>query len=105
MIDANNEHHNKNQLSMMSLSDNSLVSQYKDLIREQDMQIQKLNQVNESLAKENQDLKVLSKFTFRKINNCTYNILSMLSFNNTAADPNAGTSIDCQSSTRPKFST
>lgn len=59
VIDANNEHQNKNQLSMMSLSDNSLVSQYKDLIREQDMQIQRLNQANESLAKEKQELEVL----------------------------------------------
>lgn len=59
MIDANNEHQNKNQLSMMSLSDNTLVSQYKDLIREQDMQIQRLTQANESLAKEKQELEVL----------------------------------------------
>jgi len=43
---------------MMSLSDNTLVSQYKDLIREQDMQIQKLNQANDSLAKEKQELEV-----------------------------------------------
>ncbi|XP_020295207.1 general vesicular transport factor p115 [Pseudomyrmex gracilis] len=56
VIDANNEHQNKNQLSMMSLSDNTLVSQYKDLIREQDMQIQRLTQANESLAKEKQEL-------------------------------------------------
>ncbi|XP_012235787.1 general vesicular transport factor p115 [Linepithema humile] len=58
VIDANNEHLNRNQLSMMSLSDNTLVSQYKDLIREQDMQIQKLNQANDSLAKEKQELEV-----------------------------------------------
>jgi hypothetical protein len=59
VIDANNEHQNKNQLSMMSLSDNTLVLQYKDLIREQDMQIQKLNQANDSLTKEKQELEVL----------------------------------------------
>lgn len=43
---------------MMSLSDNTLVSQYKDLIREQDMQIQKLKQANDTLTKEKQDLEV-----------------------------------------------
>ncbi|KAH0955835.1 hypothetical protein HN011_005197 [Eciton burchellii] len=58
VIDANNEHQNKNQLSMMSLSDNTLVLQYKDLIREQDMQIQKLNQANDSLTKEKQELEI-----------------------------------------------
>jgi len=59
VIDANNEHQNKNQLSMISLSDNTLVLQYKDVIREQDMQIQKLNQANDSLTKEKQELEVL----------------------------------------------
>lgn len=67
VIDANNEHLNRNQLSMMSLSDNTLVSQYKDLIREQDMQIQKLNQANDSLTKEKQELEV-TKFHFVEIN-------------------------------------
>ncbi|EZA48848.1 hypothetical protein DMN91_004882 [Ooceraea biroi] len=56
VIDANNEHQNRNQLSMISLSDNTLVLQYKDLIREQDMQIQRLNQANDSLMKEKQEL-------------------------------------------------
>ncbi|XP_029663429.1 general vesicular transport factor p115 [Formica exsecta] len=55
VIEANNEHQNKNQLSM-SLSDNTLVLQYKDLIREQDVQIQKLNQANDILLKEKQEL-------------------------------------------------
>ncbi|KMQ91697.1 general vesicular transport factor p115, partial [Lasius niger] len=55
VIDANNEHQNRNQLSM-SVSDNTLVLQYKDLIREQDVQIQKLNQVNDTLLKEKQEL-------------------------------------------------
>lgn len=56
VIDANNEHQNKNQLSMMSLSDSTLVSQYKDLIREQDIQIQRLNQANDIFTKEKQEL-------------------------------------------------
>ncbi|GAB1869376.1 General vesicular transport factor p115 [Camponotus japonicus] len=55
IIDANNEHQNRSQLSM-SLSDNTLVLQYKDLIREQDVQIQKLNQANDALLKEKQEL-------------------------------------------------
>ncbi|XP_029178163.1 general vesicular transport factor p115 [Nylanderia fulva] len=55
VIDANNKHQNRNQLSM-SVSDNALVLQYKDLIREQDVQIQKLNQVNDTLLKEKQEL-------------------------------------------------
>lgn len=62
MIDANNEHQNKNQLSMTNLSDTTLVSQYKDLIREQDIQIQNLNQANDILIKEKQEFDVLSKF-------------------------------------------
>lgn len=57
MIDANNEHQNKNQLSM-SVSDNTLVLQYKDLIREQDVQIKNLNQANDTLLKEKQELEV-----------------------------------------------
>lgn len=59
MIDANNEHQNRNQLSM-SVSDNALVLQYKDLIREQDVQIHKLNQVNDTLLKEKQEQEVLN---------------------------------------------
>lgn len=66
MIDANNEHQNRNQLSVMNLPDNSLVSQYKDLIREQDTQIQRLNQANDFLTKEKQELEVASKFLFRE---------------------------------------
>lgn len=62
MIDANSEHQNKNHLSMMSVSDSTLVSQYKDLIREQDAQIQQLkqqlNQTHDSLTKRNEDLEV-----------------------------------------------
>ncbi|XP_011702750.1 PREDICTED: general vesicular transport factor p115 isoform X2 [Wasmannia auropunctata] len=56
VIDANNEHQNRNQLSVMNLPDNTLVSQYKDLIREQDIQIQRLNQANDLLTKEKQEL-------------------------------------------------
>lgn len=47
----------------MSLSDNTLVLQYKDLIREQDVQIQKLNQANDALLKEKQELEVLNNFS------------------------------------------
>jgi len=64
VIDANNEHQNRNQLSVMNLSDNTLVSQYKDLIREQDIQIQRLKHTNEFLTKEKQELEVASKFFF-----------------------------------------
>ncbi|XP_028050343.1 general vesicular transport factor p115 [Monomorium pharaonis] len=56
VIEANNEHQNRNQLSVMNLSDSTLVSQYKDLIREQDIQIQRLNQANNFLTKEKQEL-------------------------------------------------
>ncbi|XP_039305505.1 general vesicular transport factor p115 isoform X1 [Solenopsis invicta] len=56
VIDANNEHQNRNQLSVMNLPDSTLVSQYKDLIREQDTQIQRLNQANNLLTKEKQEL-------------------------------------------------
>ena len=66
MIDANNE--NKNQLSVMNLPDNTLISQYKDLIREQDIQIQRLNQANDFLIKEKQEFEVgtffLKKYKF-----------------------------------------
>lgn len=61
IIDANNEHQNRSQLSM-NLSDNTLVLQYKDLIREQDVQIQKLNQAHDTLLKEKQALEVLNNF-------------------------------------------
>lgn len=67
VIDANNEHQNRNQLgSVMNLSDNTLVSQYKDLIREQDIQIQRLNQANDLLTKEKQEFEVASKFFLEK---------------------------------------
>lgn len=70
MIDANNEHQNKNQLSVMNLPDNTLVSQYKDLIREQDIQIQRLNQSNDFLTKEKQEFEVTNKFLFREKQIC-----------------------------------
>jgi len=41
-----------------------MVSQYKDLIREQDIQIQRLKHTNEFLTKEKQELEVASKFFF-----------------------------------------
>ena len=75
MIDANNEHQNRNQLSMMNLSDSTLVSQYKDLIREQDIKIQKLNQVNDTLIKEKQELEVINKYFFFDYSIYTHNIL------------------------------
>lgn len=49
---------------MMNLPDNKLISQYKDLIREQDIQIQKLNQVNDFLTKEKQELEVSERISF-----------------------------------------
>ena len=48
----------------MSPPDSALVAQYKDLIREQDSQIQKLNQINETLSKEKQELEVNKLFFF-----------------------------------------
>lgn len=45
---------------MLNLPDNTLISQYKDLIREQDIQIQRLNQANDFLIKEKQEFEVIS---------------------------------------------
>lgn len=50
--------HQKNQMTTSILSDSVLVAQYKEVIREQDSQIQKLNQVTESLMKEKHELEV-----------------------------------------------
>lgn len=50
----------------MNLPDNKLVSQYKDLIREQDIQIQRLNQANDLLTKEKQEFEVASKCIKKK---------------------------------------
>lgn len=52
----------------MNLSDNTLVSQYKDLIREQDIQIQRLNQANDFHTKEKQELEVANTFFFLEKN-------------------------------------
>lgn len=53
---------------MMSLSDSTLVSQYKDLIREQDTQIQQLkqqlNRTHDSLTKKNEELEVYEAIFF-----------------------------------------
>nr|XP_034182659.1 general vesicular transport factor p115 isoform X2 [Osmia lignaria] len=48
--------HQKNQITTSILPDSVLVAQYKEVIREQDSQIQKLNQVTESLMKEKHEL-------------------------------------------------
>lgn len=49
--------HNKNQITTI-LPDSVLETQYKEVIREQDSQIQKLNQLTESLIKEKHELEV-----------------------------------------------
>lgn len=91
MIEANNEHQNKNQLSM-SLSDNTLVLQYKDLIREQDVQIQKLNQANDILLKEKQELEVPNQYLFFLMYIYIYKINMYFL---TIIDTTTRTSIDC----------
>ncbi|KAI4494705.1 hypothetical protein M0804_000906 [Polistes exclamans] len=48
--------HQKNQMSVLAPADCTLVTQYKDLIREQDIQVQKLNQTVDTLMKEKQEL-------------------------------------------------
>ncbi|XP_046602584.1 general vesicular transport factor p115 isoform X1 [Neodiprion lecontei] len=54
--DGSNPQEGKDPTSTLSPSDSALVSQYKELIREQDAQIHRLNQTNETLAKEKRDL-------------------------------------------------
>ncbi|KAL6264632.1 hypothetical protein P5V15_004733 [Pogonomyrmex californicus] len=58
VMDANNEHQNKNQLSTINVSDNTLISQYKDLIREQDTQLQRHNHTIDILTKEKQEFEI-----------------------------------------------
>lgn len=48
----------KNQMTVLAPTDCTLVTQYKDLIREQDIQVQKLNQTVDTLMKEKQELEV-----------------------------------------------
>lgn len=50
--------HNKNQITTPTLPDSILETQYKEVIREQDSQIQKLNQLVESLIKEKHEFEV-----------------------------------------------
>ena len=50
--------HNENQTTTPTPPDSVLVAQYKEVIREQDIQIQKLNQVTESLAREKHELEL-----------------------------------------------
>ena len=46
------------ELNAISPADSVLVAKYKELIRNQDMQIQTLNQTVEALSKEKHDLEV-----------------------------------------------
>ncbi|XP_031844161.1 general vesicular transport factor p115 isoform X2 [Nomia melanderi] len=55
VLDTSSLHH-KNQITSAIPADSVLVAQYKEVIREQDLQIQKLNQITESLAKEKHEL-------------------------------------------------
>ncbi|CAL7948117.1 unnamed protein product [Xylocopa violacea] len=48
--------HRRNQIATPILPDSVLVSEYKEVIREQNSQIQKLNQLTESLVKEKHEL-------------------------------------------------
>ncbi|KOC65899.1 General vesicular transport factor p115 [Habropoda laboriosa] len=48
--------HHKNQITTPILPDSVLVSQYEEVIRKQDLQIQKLSQIMESLVKEKHEL-------------------------------------------------
>ncbi|XP_078045373.1 general vesicular transport factor p115 isoform X1 [Augochlora pura] len=48
--------HHKNQITSPIPADSVLVAQYKEVIREQDTQIQKLNQMKDSLVKEKHEL-------------------------------------------------
>lgn len=50
--------HQKNEIATPILPDSVLITQYKEVIREQSSQIQKLNQLTESLVKEKNELEV-----------------------------------------------
>lgn len=50
--------HQKNEIATPILPDSVLITHYKEVIREQSSQIQKLNQLTESLVKEKNDLEV-----------------------------------------------
>lgn len=68
VLDGSSSHGSIDQISTMSPSDSSLVSQYKDLIREQDCQIQNLNKTNETLLKEKQNLEVIINYFITSFN-------------------------------------
>lgn len=55
VLEGSNVHH-KNQMTTSILPDSVLIAQYKEVIREQASQIQKLNQITESLMKEKHEL-------------------------------------------------
>ncbi|XP_076386983.1 general vesicular transport factor p115 isoform X4 [Megachile rotundata] len=55
VLEGSNVHH-KNQMATSIIPDSVLIAQYKEVIREQASQIQKLNQITESLMKEKHEL-------------------------------------------------
>lgn len=57
-MDGSNPQDGKDSISTLSPSDSALVSQYKELIREQDAQIHRLSQTNEVLTREKRELEV-----------------------------------------------
>ncbi|XP_015429313.1 PREDICTED: general vesicular transport factor p115 [Dufourea novaeangliae] len=57
VVDTSSLHH-RNQITTPLPPDSVLVAQYKEVIREQDLQIQKLNHITESLAKEKHELEL-----------------------------------------------
>ncbi|XP_043477147.1 general vesicular transport factor p115 [Leptopilina heterotoma] len=56
VLDGSSSQGSLDQITTMLPSDSALVSQYKDLIREQDSQIQNLNKTNETLLREKKEL-------------------------------------------------
>ncbi|XP_054007785.1 general vesicular transport factor p115 isoform X1 [Hylaeus anthracinus] len=57
VLDGSSSHH-KSQNSLPTPPDSVLVAQYKEVIREQDLQIEKLNQITELLVKEKHELEI-----------------------------------------------
>ncbi|XP_048510355.1 general vesicular transport factor p115 isoform X2 [Athalia rosae] len=56
VLDESNPQEGKDTMTTLSPADSALVSQYKELIRDQDAQIHALTQANETLTKEKRDL-------------------------------------------------
>ncbi|KAJ8683674.1 hypothetical protein QAD02_019466 [Eretmocerus hayati] len=56
ILDCCSSDQNKEQANLFNPPDSALIAQYKELIREQDSQIQKLSKSNDSLSKEKQEL-------------------------------------------------